>query len=455
MKTYQDLLFSESKEQFISDAINDFKSSYAYRRALLAQKYYFGENPTIFNRMKWFWDSTGHKTQDTFKANNHIASEFFGKIIKQENSYLFSNGVNLNDENEVIKSNLDKNFDSKIFKAGGFALVDGVSWLKVNIINTKMNIEVFRGTEFIPILDERTGEIMAGIRFWQLETDKPVWIEFYEIDGVEEYKMTSSGIEMYSTKKPYRFNIIKTMEEETIESIGEYSRIPIFPLYGTENKSSTLTEALQSKIDAYDLVASDFINNLEDSEEVYWVLKNYGGQNLDTFLKDFKRYKTIKVDEDGDARPETLDIPHEARKIILETLKKDIFDSAMALNTEELTGSSLTTTAIKASMMNLDLKTDIFESNALSCLNQMFEFYLETTNQDIGYNIELIRRGLVNDSELINDIYTFREDISRREALRLNPQVPNERIDQILKEIEEEGSNIDFENFEIKEKVEE
>ena len=83
MKTYQDLLFSESKEQFISDAINDFKSSYAYRRALLAQKYYFGENPTIFNRMKWFWDSLGNKTQDTFKANNHIASEFFVKIIKQ------------------------------------------------------------------------------------------------------------------------------------------------------------------------------------------------------------------------------------------------------------------------------------------------------------------------------------------------------------------------------------
>ena len=106
-------------------------------------------------------------------------------------------------------------------------------------------------------------------------------------------------------------------------------------------------------------------------------------------------------------------------------------------------------------MMNLDLKTDIFESNALNCLNQMFEFYLESTNQNIEYSIELIRRGLVNDSELINDIYTFREDISRREALRLNPQIPNERIEQILKEIEEEGSNIDFENFEIKERVEE
>ena len=127
----------------------------------------------------------------------------------------------------------------------------------------------------------------------------------------------------------------------------------------------------------------------------------------------------------------------------------------MALNTEELTGSSLTTTAIKANMMNLDLKTDIFESNALNTLNSIVEFYLESTNQDIDYNIELIRRGLVNDSELINDIYTFREDISRREALRLNPQIPNERIEQILKEIEEEGSNIDFENFEIKERVEE
>lgn len=129
---------------------------------------------------------------------------------------------------------------------------------------------------------------------------------------------------------------------------------------------------------------------------------------------------------------------------MLESLKKDIFESSMALNTEDLTGSSLTTTAIKANMMNLDLKTDIFESNALNTLNSIVEFYLESTNQDIDYNIELIRRGLVNDSEVISDIYTFREDISRKEALRLNPAIPNERIEQILKEIEEEGTNLEF-----------
>lgn len=455
MKTYQDFKNSKSKEAFINEAINDFKTSYSYNRAILAQKYYLGENPAIFNRMKWFWDSLGNKSKDVFKANNQIASEFYGKIVKQENSYLFSNGINFNDEKEKIKSNLDKNFDSKIFKAGGYSLVDGVSWIKVNIVNKKMNIEIFRGTEFIPILDERNGEIMAGIRFWQLEPSKPIWIEFYEYDGVEEYKMDTEGVELYSKKKPYRFNILKTMGEEVIESLGEYSRIPIFPLYGTENKTSTLTEALQSKIDAYDLVASDFVNNLEDAQEIYWVLKNYGGQNLDTFLRDLKKYKTIKVDEYGAAQAETIDIPHEARKIILESLKKDIFESSMALNTEDLTGSSLTTTAIKANMMNLDLKTDIFESNALNTLNSIVEFYLESTNQDIDYNIELIRRGLVNDSEVISDIYTFREDISRKEALRLNPAIPNERIEQILKEIEEEGSNIDFENFEIKERVEE
>lgn len=426
-----------------------------YKRAITAQQYYAGDNPTILNRLKWFWNSNGQHSEDEFKANNKIPSEFFNKIVKQENSYLLSNGVNFNDETETIKQAFPKNFDSDIFAAGNYSLIDGVSWIFANINQGRVNLNIFRGSEFIPLLDERTSVLMAGIRFWQIDIDKPIWIELFEIDGKTEYKDINGSVSIYRDKEPYEYRVEKNPLEERIEVISNYSMLPIFPLYANELGYSTLTQALQNKIDIYDLVLSDFANNLEDSEDVYWVLKNYGGQNLETFLSSFKKYKTIKTNgEDSDATPHTIDVPFEARKVMLEMLKKDIFESAMALNTEDLTGSSLTTTAIKANMMNLDLKTDVFEMNALDTLNNLTEFYLEATNQNLEYNIQLIRRTLVNDQEVVDMIYASREDLSRQEALRLNPLVPNERIEQIIQEIEDEGinfNNIDEEVIKVEE----
>ena len=53
-------------------------------------------------------------------------------------------------------------------------------------------------------------------------------------------------------------------------------------------------------IDQYDLVVSGFANDLADIQEVIFVLRNYGGEDLNTFLSELKRYKAIKVE--GDSR---------------------------------------------------------------------------------------------------------------------------------------------------------
>lgn len=447
MKTYQDFIESTNITEFIVDAILDFKSSFNYKRACEAQQYYKGENPYIMERLKWFHTEMG-KRVDNFKANNQVPSEFFGEIVKQENSYLFSNGVNFNDKGDKIKEAFSTNFDTKIFNAGSYALIDGVSWVCGIMKDNKMNISVFRGIEFIPLLDERCGNVKAGIRFWQLDETRPTWIELYEMDGYTEYKMIGGAVTKISEKKGYTTISKKNKFEVFSTECVEYPVLPIIPLYANDIQQSVLTTALKNKIDIYDMVMSDFANNLEDSNDVYWVLKNYPGQDIDTFLMDYKEYKTIRIDDGqfggGDARQETIDIPFQARKELLEILRKDIYNSAMALDMDSLTGSSLTTTAIKASMNKLDLKTDILETNALSMLNNLVQLYLDLTNQDIKYNIELVRRTLINDAEEIDMIYTFRQDIDLRTALELNPKIPNEKINEIIKAKEEEGLNMNF-----------
>lgn len=438
MKTFNDFQGTNDKKAFIKGIINEFKQSRLFKMAIEAQKYYEGENTEILRRLQWFYKEDGNKEQDNFKANNQVPSEFFTKIVKQENSYLLSNGVTLN---EKIKKDLGRKFDNKIFKAGNYALIDGVSW-GYCYINKKGNfsIDIWRGTEFVPLYDETTGVLRAGIRFWQIDESKPIYIELYEEDGKTEYAFDSDEVKETLAKTAYKIKKAKDILGERVIDEENWSTLPIFPMYGNDTHKSSLTLALKNKIDLYDIIMSDFGNNLEDSVDVYWVIKNYGGQNLEEFLQDYKYYKSVKVAEDGDASPHTIEVPYQARETALEILRKQIFEGAMALDTSVLSGGSLTNVAIKSMMADLDLKTDDFENGVLDFLDDILNLYAEY--KGISEDFEepkLIRRSLINDTEVIDNIVKMRNDIDQETALKLNPYIQDAEIPEILAKIEEEN----------------
>jgi len=439
MLTFQDYLNTSDKIGFISDCITEFKSSERYKVANMAWSYFSGENVTILERMKWFYNTDGIKQEDFFKANNQIPSAFFPKIIKQECSYLLANGVTIN---ENIKKELGKKFDNRLYKSGLYSKIDGVSWTYCHLDSRgKFCEDVWRGNEFIPLFDERNGTLMAGIRFWQLDSNKPIFVEFYEQDGITELQSNKEN-NFIVTKEKQSYKLIKKIDVlgERIES-ENWSMLPIVPLYSGILKKSSLTTSLRNQIDLYDKISSDFGNNLEDSQDIYWVLKNYGGQDMEQFLKDYKYYKTIQLTDEGEANAHTIEVPFEARKIALEILRKQIYATAMATDMDTLTGGSLTATAIRTATQDLDLKTDEFEINVIDYIEGILNLFNEFKGTDKEYEFKLIRRTLVNDTETIDNIYKFRNDIDLETALRLNPYITDADVEEIIKKLEEENMN--------------
>lgn len=445
MITFND--FEKTKEkgkqkEFILDSIESFKSSTIYKTAIDAQAYYKGENTAILKRMQWFYNSNGGKEKDNFKANNKICSEFFPKIIKQENSYLLSNGLTTDDD---IKKGLGNRFDVLLQKMGIYALVDSVSWGYGYISNKGFAMDVWRGTEVIPLYDERTGVVRCIIRFWQIDKEKPVFIELYEEDGKTEYETIKNEKDIIDLieSKPKKAYIVKKnsdiLGERVVDELN-WTTLPIFPLYANDVKTSEFSVGLKSKIDLFDVINSDFGNNLEDSQDVYWVLKNYQGQDMGEFLADYKYYKTIKVDDDGDASSHTIDVPYEARRTALEMLRNQIYSDAMALDTSVLSGGGLTNIAIKTMSSDLNLKVDGFENNVIDFCSNIIDLYLEYKNTPLQeYKIEFTRSTLMNETEMIDNIVKMLPDISHATALRLYPYIDN--VDEELALIEEEGTN--------------
>lgn len=448
MITYQDYINSENKEKFIIKAIEDFKASDFYNNSLISRRYYEGKND-ILERLQWFWNAVDEgdrdravREKDNFKANNRISNNFFKKIVMQEKSYLLSNGTQIDEKYKKDIKKLDETLDDATFSA----LLDGKSFIYSNINKGKFSLSYFKGNEFVPLYDERYGVLSAGIRFYQLSSNRPMYIELYELDGITEFTLKDSKLTQLSEKSPYEKQTVTNALGVVVKG-KSWSSLPIIELKSDDFALGRFPLSLKSKIDLYDRILSDFGNNLEDCQDIYWVLKNYGGTSMADFLEEFKHYKTVKTEHDADATPHTIEVPYEARKTALEILRAKIYEESMAVDTSILSGGSLTNVAIEAAYTDLDLKVDSLEvqvKKAVSKIINLFEEYQSGIGNEVEVetDISFVRNVLMNKNETVEDIINLRAagELSRETAVRRNPYVDNEEKE--LKLLEEENMSI-------------
>lgn len=370
MLTYQDLQAAADKPSFILQAIKEHKTSTMYRIAYDAELYDRQLNPTIMNYRKLLYTASGRAVPDNYSANYKLASNYFNRFITQENQYLLGNGVTL-----ASKEKLGKNFDIKLQQLGRNALVGGVGFGFWNLDH----LEIFKLTEFVPLYDENNGSLKAGIRFWQIDYDKPLRATLYEEDGYTEYiQRKSEEVSILTEKRSYKQTIRKSVIDGTqIFNGGNYPGFPIIPMWGNPHHQSELV-GLRENIDAYDLIKSGFANDLDDVKQIYWIMKNTGGMDdvdITQFL-DRVRATRAAVLPDGDdgatAEPHTIEVPYQSRTAYLEKLEQDMYNDFQILNTAALSAAAKTATEINAAYTPMELKTDQYEYCVREFLESLF-----------------------------------------------------------------------------------
>lgn len=362
MYTYEDLLaVNESGlSEFIQAAIWAHKQSDLYKEANAAYNYFRKRNVTIGQYQKLLYTLSGEAVPDNFSANFKLTNAFFPLFVKQEVSHLLGNGVTFN-EDETKEKLGGNELDNVLMKLGEYALWGGVGYGFYNLDH----IEIFKVTEFVPLLGEEDGALHAGIRFWQLAETKPLRATLYEQDGYTEWIWRDGKPEVLRPKRSYQ-QMIRVSQADGLEILDgiNYPSFPIVPMYGNNERQSELV-GLREKIDAYDLIQSGFANDLDDASQIYWIIQNAGGMDDIDLAKFIERMKTVKaaVVEDDGARAEahTLDVPYAAREVALNQLRDSLYRDAMALDTDKITAGSITATAIESSYENLSLKCDGFE----------------------------------------------------------------------------------------------
>lgn len=353
---------------FVQSAIREYKSSNSYRLAQDARLYYTGENPTINRYEKIIYDFQGRAHRDMYTANHKIASKFFGMVVDQEVSYLLGNGISFANKN--TKEKLCPCFDEDMQDAAREALISGQAFVFWNLDHT----QVFAAEEFVPLYDEENGALMAGIRFWQVAENKPLRATLYEIDGYTEYvKPNSSDMTVQRKKRPYKLKIQYSEVDGAEIYAGEnYPGFPIVPLRNGKKAQSEM-QGRRNTVDALDLASSNMVNNVDEGNLIYWVLTNCGGMDEVDDAQFVERLKTTHVahadgDEGAKATPQSIEAPYAGTQQTIDMLTKRLYDDFQAFDSAAVSASNQTATAIKASYVPLDLKTDKFEACVTRCI---------------------------------------------------------------------------------------
>ena len=407
MKTYNDLVntgeFEKNRMDFVLQVIKEHKSSDLYRTASDAELYYRQMNPTIMKAQKFVYDLMGRAHVDAWSANNKIPSRFFFFFVTQATQFLLGNGVSFSEP--TTKEKLGKTFDNIVQNAATDAQIGGVSFGFWNLDH----VEQFSVTEFAPLYDEENGALRAGVRFWQVADNKPLRATLYEEDGYTEYiKRPDDDMEVLFDKRSYKQTVERSEAGgERIYDGDNYPGFPIVPLYNI-NRQSALVGARET-IDAYDLMASALINNVDDANLIYWVIRNAGGMDDVDDQRFIERLKTLHVvhtegEEQVDAH--TVDVPFQASEVALDRLRTQLFDDFMALDVKNIAGGAATATQIKAAYEPLNSKTDLFEYQVTEFIDGILK--LAGIEDEPTYT----RSMIINQQETIQNLVAASEYLS-------------------------------------------
>ena len=444
MITYQDFLQVSDQDfdrsEFVRKVITAHKDSNLYITARIADDYDRSRNTTIMNYQKTVTMVTGQVVPDPFSAAHRSTSNFFNVFITQLNQYLLGNGVDWKGKAPEV---LGKDFDTKLQKAGKNALIGGVSFGFFNLDH----IDVFSVLEYAPLYDEEDGSIKAGVRFWQIDDQKPLRATFYELDGYTNYMWSSKYAppepwvrireDVYmQSKKPY---IIRTITSEIdgteIYAEENYPTFPIVPLWGNPHHQSEIV-GLQEKIDAYDFILNGFEDDL-DNAQLYWIIKGAGGMDdpdLMRFLDRLRMVKAVAPAEGQDVTPVEVNIPVEAREKLLDRLEKQLYKDAMIMNPEDIAGGAATATQIKAAYERQNNKADQFEY----CVREFLDNICKIAG--VENEASFTRSLIVNTQEEVTTVVSAAEYLDREYVTRkiLTLLGDGDQADEVIRRMEEE-----------------
>ena len=469
MITFNDYERAENKTKWVQDAIISYRNGADYKKAKEEEEYMAGRNVNILNVMRTIYNMAGLPETDFTKNNAKIRNRLIHRLVKQRCSYSLGNGMSFNEKIETVdkkgkkitvdrlKQVLGPKFDRQIYRTAYWALSNGASFLYVHKGHEKevWQYDLFRKTGFLPLYDERSGDLRGGIRFWSLDWGRrPIQATLYLQEGYYEYETPQGKKGVRSLEQVGEIHkYIEVVHESAafgteIAGTEEVSRLPIFPMYSGENKDSAL-DNMKPKIDEMDMILSGFANDVHDIPQIYWLISGGGGmsegdkrQLLDRLIL---QHMAVVDGENAKIQGFTQEIPYEARERCLKQLRNQVYEDWGGFDVHTVEAGA-TNDHIEAGYQPMDEEADDFEYEIITLVQAILEFIGEKDENGNVDTPSFKRNRVSNQKEQTEMVMLAADHLDDRTILEKLPWVTVDEVDDIMARKDGE----DFGRFEDK-----
>lgn len=417
--------------------------------AATAERYYRNKNDILKDNPKAHDDDTENPLRN---ADNRIPRNFHGLLVNQKAAYLFTApplfDIGKQDSNKRITEVLGDRYAKTAKDLCVNASNCSVAWLhywidkeggfQYGVVDSKQIVPTWTADlnkklsgilRVYDELDDKDGELYTIYQYWndtQCQAFRKKTSDTLD-EGLQPYAMFSTFVD----------------GEATLQAsfTHDYGRVPFIPFFNNNINTGDL-DNIKKLIDTYDKVFSGFVNDLEDIQEIIFVLTGYGGTDLEPFLQDLKKYKTVKLDDDGEnvhsgIQTLTIDIPVEAREKLLEITRKAIFEQGQGVDPQPEAFGNASGVALKYLYSLLELKAGLMETEFKLAFGEFIRAICKYLNAECKSIIQTwTRTAITNDTELATIAAQSKGVTSDKTILKNHPWV--EDADQEEKQIKKE-----------------
>ncbi len=431
-------------------------------KSMIAERYYKGKND-ILSKVK---TSEAEAENPLRNADNKVPHNFHGLLVNQKAAYMFTYpplfDVGTENFNRAISETLGDKWPKVCKKLCVNASNSSIAWLHIwKNIDNEFKYGVVDSKQIIPVWGSDLEEtLLAVLRTYKQVDDLGDSYDIYEYWTDKEcqtFRKLSShtideGLETFCMFSTFLVDTSTTEQSDILKH--DFGMVPFIPFFNNDVQMNDL-ENVKELIDTYDKVYSGFANDLEDIQEIIFILSNYEGESLSEFLSNIKKYKTIKTESNGPddksgVQTLTIDIPVEARDKILTMTRKAIFEQGQGIDPEPSNFGNASGVALKYLYSLLELKAGLMETEFRLGFGTLVRAICKHLNIECKQVLQTWTRAAIqNDLEQSQICQNSVDIVSKKSIRKAHPLVEDIAVEekQIKAEEQEEEEKVnDYKN---------
>ena len=341
-------------------------------QAETARRYYRNETDILFRTLKEMQEK---KERPLRNSDNRIPFNFHGLLVNQKAAYMFTAPPVFDLGSKSANTKLAAFLGDKYPKVCKDLCINAsncmIGWLHLwKASDGAMKYAVVPSEQIIPIWSKSLDRELLGVLRTYSDIDEEtgdsfVIYEYWNDTMCSAYRL-KAGDELEQLMPYQMFQTDPSLCEKSDSYMHGMGEVPFFPFFNNNIDTNDLVN-IKPLIDVYCKIFSGFVNDLEDIQEVIFVLTNYGGADLGQFMRELKDYKATQIEDEGDGDRSgvstlTIELPVEARKELLAVTRKCIFEQGQGIDPDPQNFGNSSGVALAFLYSLLELKAGLQET---------------------------------------------------------------------------------------------